>query len=160
MPSRDLPEPRLTKADFELLAEFRYALRRFLGFSERAAGARGITPQQYQVLLAIEGYPGRNWVTIGELAERMQVAHHTAVGLVDRMEAHKLVRRSPSAADRRRVEVSLSARGTRVLEQLYRVHRAELKTVGPHLAGLLLKAAADNPAEPVGADGERGAKKA
>ncbi len=153
MPGPTPSETKLAKADFELLAEFRYALRRFLGFSERAAGERGITPQQYQVLLAIEGYPGRNWVTMGELAEQMQVAHHTAVGLVDRMEAHKLVKRSPSAADRRRVEVSLTARGARILDQLYRVHRAELRTVGPRLAGLLIKAAADNP----GSDGPKGA---
>ena len=159
MPGPTPTEPKLTKADFELLAEFRYALRRFLGFSERAAGERGITPQQYQVLLAIEGYPGRSWVTIGELAEQMQVAHHTAVGLVDRMEAHKLVRRSPSAADRRRVQVALTPKGVRILERLYRVHRAELRTVGPRLAGLLLKAAADNPA-PAGADEGSGRKEA
>ena len=75
----------LSKADYEALAEFRYALRKFLGFSETAAGKYGVTPQQYQALLAIEGFPGRNWVTIGELAEQMRIAHHSAVGLVDRI---------------------------------------------------------------------------
>ncbi len=131
----------LTKADYELLAQFRYTLRRFLGFSEAAAQAGGVTPQQYQALLAIEGYPGRNWVTIGELAEQMQVAHHSAVGLVDRMEALNLVRRSAAKNDRRRVEVRLTAKGLTALEKLYRVHRAELRSIGPRLIGLLERAA-------------------
>ena len=78
----------LSKADYEALAEFRYALRKFLGFSEAAASEHGVTPQQYQALLAIEGFPGRNWVTVGELAEQMRIAHHSAVGLVDRMQTH------------------------------------------------------------------------
>lgn len=133
----------LTKADYELLAQFRYTLRRFLGFSEAAALARGVTPQQYQVLLAIEGFPGRNWVTIGELAEQMQVAHHSAVGLVDRLEVLRLVRRTTAKADRRRVEVRLTAKGLAVLEKLYRAHRTELHSIGPRLIGLLQRAATD-----------------
>ena len=131
----------LTKADYELLAQFRYTLRRFLGFSEAAALARGVTPQQYQALLAIEGFPGRDWVTVGELAEQMQVAHHSAVGLVDRLAAVRLVRRTPAKADRRRVEVHLTAKGLAVLEKLLRAHRAELQSVGPRLIGLLQSAA-------------------
>lgn len=130
----------LTKEDYELLAQFRYTLRKFLGFSEAAALEHGVTPQQYQVLLAIEGFPGRNWVTIGELAEQMQVAHHSAVGLVDRMEALKLVRREASKEDRRRVQASLTPKGLKVLEKLYRAHREELQSVGPRLAGILQRA--------------------
>ncbi|WP_414661203.1 MarR family winged helix-turn-helix transcriptional regulator [Horticoccus sp. 23ND18S-11] len=130
----------LTKDDYELLAEFRYTLRKFFGFSETAALGHGATPQQYQALLAIEGFPGRNWVTMGELAEQMQVAHHSAVGLVDRMETLRLLRRTTSKEDRRRVHVTLTARGLAVLEKLYRAHRDELQSVGPRLVGLLRQA--------------------
>ena len=138
-------EQTLSKADFEVLAEFRYALRKFLGFSEKAASQHGVTPQQYQALLAIEGYPGRDWVTIGELAEQMRVAHHSAVGLVDRMETMKLVKRTPAKEDRRRVQVSLSAKGRKLLEKLYLVHREELRSSGVQLTALLQKAAARIP---------------
>jgi DNA-binding MarR family transcriptional regulator len=136
---------RLTKADYELLAAFRYALRKFVGFSENAAIANGVSPQQYQTLLAIEGFPGRNWVTIGELAEQMRIAHHSAVGMVDRMEGLGLLKRASSAQDRRRVQVSLTRKGHYILEKLYRIHRAELRSVGPQLAALLQKAASRAP---------------
>ena len=136
---------RLTKADYELLAAFRYALRKFLGFSENAAIANGVSPQQYQTLLAIEGFPGRNWVTIGELAEQMRIAHHSAVGMVDRMEGLGLLKRASSEQDRRRVQVSLTRKGNYILEKLYRIHRAELRSVGPQLAALLQKAASRAP---------------
>ena len=136
---------RLTKADYELLAAFRYALRKFLGFSEDAAIANGVSPQQYQTLLAIAGFPGRNWVTIGELAEQMRIAHHSAVGMVDRMEGLGLLKRASSEQDRRRVQVSLTRKGHYILEKLYRIHRAELRSVGPQLAALLQKAASRAP---------------
>jgi DNA-binding MarR family transcriptional regulator len=136
---------RLTKADYELLAAFRYALRKFLGFSENAAIANGVSPQQYQTLLAIEGFPGRNWVTMGELAAQMRIAHHTAVGMVDRMEGLGLLKRASSEQDRRRVQVSLTRKGHCILEKLYRIHRAELRSVGPQLAALLQKAASRAP---------------
>jgi DNA-binding MarR family transcriptional regulator len=135
----------LTKEDYELLAAFRYALRKFLGFSENAAIANGVSPQQYQTLLAIEGFPGRNWVTIGELAEQMRIAHHSAVGMVDRMEGLGLLKRASSEQDRRRVQVSLTRKGHYILEKLYRIHRAELRSVGPQLAALLQKAASRAP---------------
>jgi DNA-binding MarR family transcriptional regulator len=135
----------LTKSDYEALAEFRYALRKFLGFSEDAAKTHGVTPQQYQALLAIEGFPGRNWVTIGELAEQMRIAHHSAVGLVDRMEKMKLVKRRCAREDRRRVQGTLTVKGLKLLENLYRVHRDELRSSGPQLTALLQKAAARIP---------------
>jgi DNA-binding MarR family transcriptional regulator len=135
----------LSKADYEALAEFRYALRKFLGFSETAASKFGVTPQQYQALLAIEGFPGRNWVTIGELAEQMRVAHHSAVGLVDRMEVMRLVKRTAAKDDRRRVRVALTAKGLKLLERLYRVHCEELRSAGPRLASLLQRAASSIP---------------
>lgn len=135
----------MSKADYELLASFRYALRKFLGFSENAAIEHGISPQQYQVLLAIEGFPGRNWVTMGELAEQMRIAHHSAVGMVDRMEGLGLVKRVSSEHDRRAVQVSVTRKGHCILEKLYRIHRAELRSVGPQLAALLQKAASRAP---------------
>ena len=137
----------LSKADYEALAEFRYALRKFLGFSEASAREHGVTPQQYQALLAIEGFPGRNWVTVGELAEQMRIAHHSAVGLVDRMQTLRLVKRSAADEDRRRVHVTLTAKGLKLLERLYRIHRQELRSSGPQLAVLLQKAAARIPAK-------------
>ena len=99
-----MARPRqLVKSQYETLAAFRYALRRFIHFSEEAAQAAGITAQQYQALLAIKGFPARDNVTVGELAERLQLRHHSAVGLIDRLEAEKLVVRAPSAEDRRHV---------------------------------------------------------
>lgn len=137
----------LSKGDFETLAAFRYALRRFLSFSAQAARAHGVTPQQYQSLLVIQGFPGRDWVTVGELAERMQITHHSAVGLVDRLEAMKLGKRTPSREDRRRVHVSLTPKGIRVLSKLYEAHRNELRVCGPQLASLIQKAASRIPAK-------------
>jgi DNA-binding MarR family transcriptional regulator len=142
MAAKDEP---LSKDDYQTLAEFRYALRKFLGFSEDAASEHGVTPQQYQALLAIAGFPGRDWVTIGELAEQMRIAHHSAVGLVDRMSAMRLVKREPEKTDRRRVRVVLTAKGRKLFEKLYRVHRNELRSSGPRLSALLQKAASRIP---------------
>ncbi len=147
MPSTAKTASPLTKQDFELLAEFRYTLRKFLGFSEAAALSHKVTPMQYQALLAIQGFPGRDWVTIGELAEQLRIAHHSAVGLVDRMQTLRLVRRTPSKEDRRRVHVSLTSKGLRILEKLYRAHREELRSVGPQIVGLLRRAATPPGAE-------------
>ena len=94
------PTRRITKSHYELLSALRHALRRFLRFSEEAAHAAGLEPQQHQALLAIKGFPGRDHASIGELAERLQVRHHSAVGLIDRLARRGLVRRAPAAADR------------------------------------------------------------
>ncbi len=126
------PKP-LSKSQHELLAAFRYALRQFLHFSEEAAQAAGIQPQQHQALLAIKGFPGRDYVTVGELAERLQLRHHSTVGLVDRLVAEKLVVRAPSAQDRRQVFVQLTRRGETVLEKLSSAHAQQLKRMGPEL---------------------------
>src|SRR5215467_12307642 len=101
---------RISKSQYENLAAFRYALRQLLHFSEAAAHGAGITPQQHQALLAIKGFPGRDTVTVGELAERLQLRHHSAVELLDRLVDLKLVARSPSTTDRRRVHVQVTAR--------------------------------------------------
>ncbi len=128
---------RLSKAEFEHLAAFRYALRRFIRFSEEAVRALGTEPQQHQALLAIEGFPGREYVSLGELAEKLQIKHHSAVGLVDRMVKEGLLARKSSKEDRRQVHVLLTPRGRDLLEHLSAVHREELKRLGPHLNALL-----------------------
>ena len=119
----------LDKKQYEALSEFRYQLRRFLHFSERAARAEGLTPLQYLLLLHVRGFPGRDWATVGELAERLQLQHHGVVALISRSEANGLVRRQRSTADRRQVEVHLSPAGLAHLERLARLHAAELQSL-------------------------------
>jgi DNA-binding MarR family transcriptional regulator len=128
---------QLLKAQYEMLAAFRYALRQFLHFSEGAAQAAGITPQQHQALLAIKGFPQRDNITVGELAGRLLLRHHSAVGLVDRLVAENLIVRAPSTADRRRVCVRLTSHGENLLAKLSSFHRKELKRIGPELNRLL-----------------------
>ena len=128
---------QLIKAQYETLAAFRYALRQFLRFSEEAALAAGITPQQHQALLAIKGFPGRDRVTVGELAERLQLRHHSAVGLIDRLVVEKMVSRAPSDTDRRQVLVQLTRRGENVLEKLSFAHQEQLEHLGPEMSHLL-----------------------
>jgi len=127
----------LRKAEYESLAAFRYALRRFIHFSEASAENAGITPQQHQALLAIKGFPGRDCVTVGELAERLQLRHHSAVGLIDRLVLEKLVVREPSKEDRRQVLIRLTRRGKDKLEKLSALHREQIKRIGPELSHLL-----------------------
>ena len=119
----------MSKADFERLAHFRYQLRRFLRFSEEVTRRKGITVLQYLLMLQIKGFPGRDWATIGELAERLQAKHHGVVSLVSRCEAAGLVRRSTSSSDKRRVEVRLTKTGAKCLEGLARLHRGELASL-------------------------------
>jgi DNA-binding MarR family transcriptional regulator len=127
----------LSKTEYEALAEFRYALRQFAAFSEQAAKSIGLTPRQHQALLAMRGFPGRGALTIGELAERLQIRPNSAVGLVNRLQAERLVARASHAGDRRQVYVSLTARGRALLERLSAAHQAELRRIGPRLRQLL-----------------------
>ncbi|MFC5430631.1 MarR family winged helix-turn-helix transcriptional regulator [Paraburkholderia denitrificans] len=119
----------LTKLNFEQLSAFRYQMRRFERFSEQAAQGAGITPLQYLLLLHIKGYPGREWATIGELAERLQAQHHGVVALVSRCEVLQLVVRKVSDKDRRQVEVHLLDAGEQILVRLAEMHRTELRTL-------------------------------
>jgi DNA-binding MarR family transcriptional regulator len=120
-----MSERRMSKAEFEALAQFRYQLRRFLRFSEEATRRKGVTPLQYQLMLQIKGFLGREWATIVELAERLQAKHHGVVALISRCEKAGLVVRNISRSDMRLVEVRLTGKGERCLEQLARLHRAE-----------------------------------
>lgn len=108
------------------LARFRYELRRFLRFSERAAHASGLTPQQHQLLLGVAGFTGRGWATISELAEFLQERHNAVVGLVQRAERKGLVRKEPGKPDQRFVQVHLTGHGRRLLERLSWLHLKEI----------------------------------
>jgi DNA-binding MarR family transcriptional regulator len=123
------PTTALSKDDFASLSEFRYQMRRFERFSENAVAAEGITPLQYLLLLHIKGFPGREWATVGELAERLQAKQNGVVALVTRCEDAGLVARRPSTSDRRRVEVHLLPAGEAVLTPLAAIHRAELRAL-------------------------------
>jgi DNA-binding MarR family transcriptional regulator len=119
--------------DYQALAGFRYEIRRFLNFSENAARAAGIEPQQHQALLALKGLPPALPATVGMLAERLQIRHHSAVELSRRLEAKGLLERTRSHSDAREVLLRVSARGERLLERLSLSHRDELRTAGPRL---------------------------
>jgi DNA-binding MarR family transcriptional regulator len=114
-------------ATLRRMAWFRYRLRRFLRFSERAARECGVTPQQHQLLLGVAGYTGRGWATISELAEFLQERHNAVVGLVQRAASRGLVRKQTGAADRRYVRVHLTRRGKAALERLTWMHLEELR---------------------------------
>lgn len=116
----------LDKADFTTLSEFRYQMRRFERFSDDVIQTHGITPLQYLLLLHIKGYPGRDWATVGELAERLQAKPHGVVALVTRCETARLVQRRHSSTDRRRVEIHLLPEGEALLARLAQLHRTEL----------------------------------
>jgi len=128
---------RLNQSHYEMLAALRYGLLEFLQFSREAAAGAGLTPQQHQALLAIKGSAERDYLLIGELAERLHLKHHSVVELVDRLVERKLAQRAPSAADRRRVEVRLTAKGEAVIGKLSAAHLAELRQHGPELHRLL-----------------------
>lgn len=123
-------EPGLTDDDYRALHEFRYAIRRFLRFSEEAARAAGIEPQHHQILLAIRaGYAE----SVAMLAERMQLQHHSTVELIDRVEARGLAQRTRSEQDHRQVVISLTPAGEDVLRDLSLHHRDQLRSEGPDL---------------------------
>ncbi len=130
----DKPLPPMAKQDFETLADFRYQIRRFLRFSEQLTRKAGITPLQYLMLLNIKGYPGREWATIGEIAERLQAQHHGVVALVSRCEKMGFVERRRSTEDRRRIEVRLLAKGEEYVERLANAHRVQLITLDGRFA--------------------------
>ncbi len=119
--------------DYRALAEFRYQIRRFLRFSEEAARAAGLEPQQHQLLLAVKGLPAGTEPTISEIADRLQIRHHSVVELIDRLESRGMVLRKRAAQDRRKVCVELTPDGEKVLETLAVQHRAELDSAGPAL---------------------------
>ena len=127
-------KPLVTQAEYEVLAGFRHTLRQFLRFSENAARKAGVTPQHHQALLVIRGFPGPGPITIAGFADCLQIRHHSAVGLVDRLAREKLVRRKQLDEDLRRIHLVLTARGNRVLEKLSALHKEQLLSLIPRLS--------------------------
>ena len=120
----------LKKRDFEVLADFRYQVRRFERFSEEVSRRHGLTPLQYLLLLQLKGYPARDWATVGELAERLQAQHHGVVALISRCQKQGLVERRRSSGDRRQIEIHLLKRGEELVDKVARLHRQELLSLG------------------------------
>jgi DNA-binding MarR family transcriptional regulator len=130
-------EKALTASDYQALAELRYQIRRFLHFSEQAARTAGLEPRQHQLLLALKGLPKGTRPRIGELAERLQIQHHSTVELVNRLSAGGYIRRHRGGEDRREVLLSLTPKGEKVLRELTLHHKSELRTQGPALVAAL-----------------------
>jgi DNA-binding MarR family transcriptional regulator len=128
---------KLNLSDYLALAEFRYQIRRFLHFSEQAVRNAGLERGQYQLMLAIKGMPQGVRPRIRELANRMQIRHHSAVELINRLEAGGYVRRQRSEDDRREVLLALTPSGERTLEELALHHHEELRSAGPTLVAAL-----------------------
>jgi DNA-binding MarR family transcriptional regulator len=123
----------MTAAEFRALAEFRYRIRIFLNGSEEAARKAGLEPQQYALMLALRGLPVGVEASIRELAERLQLRHHSVVELVDRLERRQFLRRERSRSDRRQVILHLTSRGERILTRLAKQRLSELRTAAPAL---------------------------
>lgn len=125
----------MKRKDYEALASFRYALRKFFRFSEEAAAEKGLTIRQYQALLTIRGFPGKEEVTISDIAEWLQIRHHSAVGLVNRLANQGLVFRRKGKKDRREVYIRMTAKGKGILQKLAYINKQELKQL--HLQSYL-----------------------
>jgi DNA-binding MarR family transcriptional regulator len=123
---------------YQSLATFRYGLRRFLRFSkDYLAEEARLTPEQYEALLALKAFGSRQGLLVGELSERLQVKHHTAVSLVDKLAQRRLVSRKREVTDRRKVHVRLTASGATLVSRLAVVHRDTLKRLAPELIAAL-----------------------
>jgi DNA-binding MarR family transcriptional regulator len=128
----------LARSDYQALSDFRYHIRKFLHFSEEAARAVGLEPHQHQMLLAVKALDEGDGPTVGCLASHLLIRHHSAVGLLDRLEERQLIKRIRATGDdRRKVSVHLTREGEAKLRHLARVHRAELRTSGPDLVRAL-----------------------
>jgi len=131
----DTPDEPLTDQEFEALSAFRYEIRRFLAFSETNARAAGLTVQQHQALLAIRGELGTS--SIGTVAERLLIEHHSASELIKRLEGRGLVLRERDPVDRRRVTLRLTQEAQEILTRLSAIHRAEIRRMQPTVSRLL-----------------------
>jgi DNA-binding MarR family transcriptional regulator len=128
-----MPRSSRGATDYRSLSDFRYEIRRFLNFSESAARQVGLEAQQHQALLAIAGLPPHRVSTVGVISERLQIRHHSAVELVNRLAKKRLIRRARAISDRRTVIVQLTARGEKILRDVTLPHLDELQTAGRKL---------------------------
>jgi len=124
-------------ADYQALAEFRFQIRKFLRFSEQAVHAAGLERGQYQLMLAIKGMPAGVRPRIRDLADQMQIKHHSAVELINRLESGGYVHRERAQDDRREVLLVLAPKGERVLAELALHHHEELQSAAPSLVAAL-----------------------
>ena len=129
----------LTLDDYHALAEFRYQIRHFIHFSERAARSAGLNPQHHQLLLAIKGHPMDKQPTVQDMAERLHIRHHSTVELSNRLSARGLIRKRHDPGDRRRVLLEITPRGEAVLRKLSLIHRTQLESAGRDLIRSLQK---------------------
>lgn len=128
---------KLTLADYQAMAEFRFQIRKFLHFSEQAVQGAGLERGQYQLMLAIKGMPEDLRPRIRDIADRMHIQHHSAVELINRLESGGYVRRERTAEDKREVLLALTPKGERVLEELAVHHHEELRSAAPGLVAAL-----------------------
>lgn len=138
---------KLTVTDYQALSEFRYQIRRFLHFSDQAVELAGLERGQYQLMLAIKGLPAGMRPRIRDVANRMLIQHHSAVELVNRLEAGGYVRRERAEDDRREVLVGLTSKGERVLAELALHHHEELQDAAPALVAALRRVMTGKKAE-------------
>ncbi|AWN39743.1 MarR family winged helix-turn-helix transcriptional regulator [Methylobacterium durans] len=136
MTARQSARQRLSRQQYAAIAAFRFQLRRFLVFSEAAALAAGIPPQQHQALLSIAGHLAPEAPTVGMLAEQLLIAPHTAAELVSRMVDAGLLTKTRGAQDRRRMELALTPKAEALLGALTAAHLEELRTLKLDLIGL------------------------
>jgi DNA-binding MarR family transcriptional regulator len=134
----------LTTADYQALAELRHQIRKFLHFSEQAARRAGLEPRQHQLMLGLKGLPHGVRPSIGELAQRLLIEHHSTVELVNRLAKGGYVQRDRAGEDRRAVLVSLTRKGEKILRELSLDHRAELRVQGPALTAALRRTMSKN----------------
>ena len=126
--------------DYDALACFRYAMRKFLSFSKQALATEArLTPEQYEALLAVKAFSSSTGLTIRDLSERLQVKHHTAVGVVDKLEGMFLLQREPGVLDRRQVFLKLTPEGIRLLARVAAIHREELRVRSPEMIQALIR---------------------
>jgi DNA-binding MarR family transcriptional regulator len=142
----------ISLSQYQSLAEFRYQLRRFLHFSEQVARSVGLEPQQHQLLLALKGLPQGRPATVGELAERLQIQHHSTVELINRMVEKNFLERSRDANDQRKVIIHLTSFGEEVLRKLSLLHRTELRSSGPELVRALNSVISGEGNDPLGGE--------
>lgn len=121
------PRKKLHAEDYDALAAFRYAMRKFLRFSKDLLAQSALTPEQYEAMLALKAFSSKGGLTVGRLSERLQVRHHTAISLVDRLAKRNLVMRKPGKDDRREVYVKLTRTGSALLSAVATIHRQEIR---------------------------------
>jgi DNA-binding MarR family transcriptional regulator len=129
----------LQQDDYDALAAFRYAMRKFLRFSKTTLAKAALTPEQYEALLALRASRDPTGVNITALSERLQVKHHTAVSLVGKLVARKLVARTSGASDRRHVNLRLTTAGASILKRMAAIHRRELRSRSAEMIDALVR---------------------